>query len=147
MKLITLLFSACIISCLSSSCQDFKKLNDPDADTKKIEFAQKFADSYFTRLKNGSYYQFQDEAIDILKNQLTEEAQKTIYQQLKGQFGDFQSLKYAETWIQDGNASTQIYRFKSDFDKSNKKIEIRIVLNETGKIAGFWIKPWSDMLK
>ena len=111
-----------------------------------MQIAQEFASRYLTQLKNGGYYQFQDEAIDALKNQLTEQNQKTVYKQLKEQFGDFQSMEYAETWVQ-GNNSFQIYRFKSDFEKSNKKLEVRVVLDDSKKIAGFWIKPWSDMLK
>ncbi len=80
-------------------------------------------------------------------NQLTEQNQKAIYQQLKDKFGDFQSLDYAESWIQNSNSNMHIVRLKSDFERSNKKLEIRVVINESDKIAGFWIIPWSDMLK
>jgi|WetSurMetagenome_2_1015567.scaffolds.fasta_scaffold412744_2 hypothetical protein len=146
MKSITLLLGVYILFSLDSCSQDFKKLNAPDVDSKKVLIAQKFANDYLTTLKKGSYYQFKDEAIDILKNQLTEQNQKAIYQQLKNQLGDFQSLEYAETWIQSSNPSLNIFRFKSDFEKSNKKIEIRVVLDKSDKIAGFWVKPWSDML-
>jgi hypothetical protein len=147
MKFITLIFGACIIFSLNSCSQDFKKLNAPDVNKSKVKIAQDFASAYMTKQKNGETYKFQDEAIDVFKNQLTAENQKAGYLQLKGQFGDFQSLEYAETWVQGNNRSIQIIRFKSDFDKSNKKLEIRVVLNESDKIAGFWIRPWSDMLK
>jgi len=147
MKSITLLLGAYFLFSLNSCSQDFKKLNGSDVDSKKVQIAQKFANDYLTTLKKGSYYQFTDEAIDVLKNQLTEQNQKAIYQQLKDQLGDFQSLEYAETWIQNSDPSLNIFRFKSDFEKSNKKVEIRVVLDKSDKIAGFWIKPWSDMLK
>jgi 16S rRNA C967 or C1407 C5-methylase (RsmB/RsmF family) len=147
MKSFTLIIGVYILFSLNSCSQDFKKLNSADVDAKKIKISQKFANEYFTALKNGSYYQFKEEAIEILKNQLTEQNQKAIYQQLKDQFGDFKSLEYAETWIQSSNPSLNIFRFKGDFEKSNKKLEIRVVLNESDKISGFWIKPWSDMLK
>ncbi|MCK5136063.1 MAG: DUF3887 domain-containing protein [Bacteroidales bacterium] len=146
MKSITLIISTCILFCLNSCSQDFEKLSDSDVDKSKVKIARDFASDYMTKLKNGEAYQFQDEAIDALKNQLTEEYQKTVYQQLKDKFGDFQSLDYVETWIQGSNNSLKIIRFKSDFDRSSKKLEIRVVLNESDKIAGFWIKPWSDML-
>ena len=106
--------------------------------------AQEFTIKYFTRLKDGGYYEFQNEAIDALKNQLTEQNQKTLYQQLKSQLGDYQGLEYAETWSQN---SMLIFRFKSDWDKSDQKLEVRVVLDGSDKIAGFWIKPWSDELK
>ena len=147
MKSVTLVLGACIIFCLNSCGQDFKKSDDSEVDKNKVKIAQDFASGYFTKLKEGGFYSFKDEAIDALKNQLTEQNQKSIYQQLKEEYGDFESLEYAETWVQGNNNSLQIVRFKSDFEKSNKKLEIRVVLNESEKIAGFWIKPWSDMLR
>jgi len=146
MKSITLFLVAFCLFSLHIYGQNFKKLNDSDVDYKKIKIAQVFANDFLTKLKVGSTYQFKNEAIDALKNQLTDENQKAVYQQLKGQFGDFQTLEYAETWIQNGNASIHIFRYKGNFDKSNKKLEIRVVLNESDKIAGFWVRPWSDML-
>ena len=147
MKSFTLFLSVCILFSFNSCSQDYEKLNDAEVDSKKVQIAQNFANDFLTNLKNGSHYQFQNEAIDAIKNQFTEQNQKAVYQQLKDKFGDFQSIDYAETWIQNGNSSMNIFRFKGDFEKSNKKIEIRIVLNESDKIAGFWIKPWSDMLQ
>lgn len=147
MKSITFILGFLLVFCLNSCSQDFKKISDSELNKENLQIAQDFATNYLTKLKNGEYYQFQDEAIDALKNQLTEENQKTVYQQLKNKFGDFQDLEYTETWIQGSSNSIQIFRFKSDFEKSNKKLEVRVVLNDSKKIAGFWIKPWSDMLK
>lgn len=146
MKSITLIFAAFVLFCLSSFGQDFKKLSNTELDKTTVKTAQDFASNFMNKLKNGKTYIFQDEAIDVMKNQLTEENQKLVYQQLKTQFGDFESLEYAETWVQGNGKSIQIIRLKSVFEKSNKKLEIRVALNESGKIAGFWIKPWSDML-
>ncbi len=147
MKTLTLLFGITFLFCMNSCSQDFKKLPESEVDKGNLEIAQNFAVNYLTKVKEGSYYTFQDEAIDAIKNQLTEQAQKTVYDQLKNQFGDFQDLEYAETWVQGSDNSVQVFRFKSNFDESSKKLEVRVVINEAGKIAGFWIKPWSDMLK
>lgn len=142
----SLLFCAGILCCILSCSQDFKKLSDKEVDSVKVEIAQKFATDYLTASKNGTYYQFADEAIDVIKNQLTPETQKAVYNQLRDEFGDFQTLEYAETWIQSSNSSMHIIRFKSEFKRSNKKLEVRVVLNESDKIAGFWVRPWSDIL-
>jgi hypothetical protein len=147
MKSTALIWGACILVCLNSRAQDFKKLNDSELDSKKVQIAKNFAIEFLSNLKNGSYYHFKDEAIDLIKTNLAEENQKALYQQLKDQLGDFQTLDYAETWIQSTNSSLKVFRFKGDFDKSNKKVEIRVVLNESDKIAGFWVRPWSDMFK
>lgn len=147
MKSILLILGASIILSLNSSSQEFKKLKDSEIDKNKIKIAQDFASNFLTKLKSKKEYQFQDEAIDPIKKQFTGETQKLVYQQLKAQFGDFQSLEYSETWIQGNSKSISIFRFKGEFEKSTKKLEIRVVLNESDKIAGFFIKPWSDMLQ
>jgi 16S rRNA C967 or C1407 C5-methylase (RsmB/RsmF family) len=147
MKSITFILGISLIFCLNSCSQDFNKISDSEVNKENLQIAQDFAINYLTKLKNGEYYQFEDEAIDALKNQLTEENQKAVYQQLKDKFGDFKSLEYSETWDQGKSSSIQIFRFKSDFEDSKKKLEVRVVLDNSKKIAGFWIKPWSDMLK
>ena len=147
MKSITFILGISLVFCLNSCSQDFNKISDSEVNKENLQIAQNFATNYLTKLKNGEYYQFEDEAIDALKNQLTEENQKAVYQQLKNKFGDFKGLEYSETWVQGKSSSIQIFRFKSDFANSKKKLEVRVVLDDSKKIAGFWIKPWSDMLK
>lgn len=147
MKSKLVLLGISLIFSLTAYSQNFKKLSDSEVDENKVKIAQDFATDYLMQSKNGGYYKFQDEAIEALKNQLTEQNQKTIYQQLKAQFGDFKSLEYAETWVEGNDNSFQIIRFKSDFDKNVERLEVRVVLDDSQKIAGFWIKPWSDMLK
>ena len=147
MKAFAYILSACIsLSCISCS-QDYNKLKDSETDTQKVQMAKKFANDYFTQLKNGSYYQFHDEAVENLKNFLTEEYQKSSYHQITEQFGNYQTLEYAETWALRSNPGVLIVRLKSDFEKSRKKLEIRVVLNESGRISGFWLRPWSDVLE
>jgi len=135
------------IFCTNSFGQAYIKLDALAADSTKIKIAEKFAFDYMTSQKNDTFYQFKDEAIGILKSQLTEERQKAGYKQLRDNFGDFKSLDYAETWVPKDDSAYKIFRFKSDFDKSANKLEIRVILNEFNKVAGFWIKPWSDELK
>lgn len=147
MKPVTLVLISSILFTITSCSQDLRKLDESEVDSEKIQFAQTFANEYLSKQKRGSYYEFQDEAIDDLKNRLTEERQKQVYGKLKSNFGDFQSLKYVETWTKSGNSPLNIVRFKSDFEKRNKQLEVRIVLDKSDKIAGIWIKPWSDVLK
>ncbi len=128
------------------SGQDFRKLEDHEMIQGQIDFAKNFATDYFTALKNGSSFQFEDEATNEVKNQLTPEYQKSIYNQLKTNLGDFVSLEYSETWTQSKNQDLNIIRFKSVFEKTSQQIEVRVVLNKAGKIAGFFITPWKDSL-
>jgi 16S rRNA C967 or C1407 C5-methylase (RsmB/RsmF family) len=146
MKSITLFLGLTLFLSVTSCGQDLSKLDDTKKDTKKVKIAEDFANAFFTKLKEGSFYQFKDEAIDMMKNSFTEQTQKTVYSQLKAQFGEFESQSYAETWVQKSNGSDHIIRLKGKFSKSVKMLELRIVVNEENKLAGFWIKPWSDML-
>jgi len=123
-----------------------KKMSSSEVDKGKVKIAQDFAFSFLSKIKNGRTYQFQNEAIDAVKNSLTGETQKLLYEQLKNQFSDFQSLEYVESWVQGAGQENLIVRLKGDFSGSNKKMEIRVVLNKSNKIAGFWVKPWSDIL-
>lgn len=128
------------------SQEEFEKLPEEKADKSKIELASDIANAYFESVKNGNYYDFKDNAIEEFKNQMTPEVQKHTYQQLKEQFGDFESLNYSETWIKKDNVDLQVTRFKGKFEKSDEPMEIRVVLNASNKITGFWIKPWKDDL-
>lgn len=147
MKSNVLLLGLSLLLSLNSFSQGYKKLSDSEVDKNKVKTAQDFATDYLNQAKEGTYYKFKNEATDALKSQLTEQNQKIVYSQLKGQFGDFQNLEYAEAWVQGNNNSMQIIRFKSEFEKSYKKLEVRVVIDDANKVAGFWIKPWSDMLQ
>lgn len=104
MKTIGLVFLN-IIFYLNSFAQSYEKLKEADVQPAKIEIAKKFVIDYFTAQKNGSYYQFKDEATGAVKKQLTESNQEAGYKMLKDNFGDFSSADYAETWIAKSNPS------------------------------------------
>ena len=135
-----------LIPAVNTACQDLQKLTPEEVQQERTEFTEEFAVSYFEAVKKGESYQFTDNAIDEIKKQLTPENQKAAYNQIKANFGDYESLEYAETWGIKTNPGIHIIRFKSLFSQTNQSLEIRVVLNEEGKIAGFWIAPWSDTL-
>ena len=142
----TLLFGFFIVLCFGVNGQDFKKLDEKDIDLKQLEFSKKFANDYFSKQISGSYYQFDDEeATDEMRRLLTAEKQKEVYNQLKLGFGEFKSLDFSQTWF-NSNSKLIVYRFKSIFGDS-KILEIRVVLDSKGKIAGFFVKPWTENLQ
>ena len=142
----TLLSGVFLLISFALSGQDFKKIDEKDLDLKQKEFARKFATDYFSRQISGSSYQFRtDEATDDIIKFLTPEKQKEVYNQLKSAFGAYKSLDYSQAWLE-SNSNVRIYRFKSLFGDSNQ-MEIRVVVNDKGKIAGFFIKPWAETLQ
>jgi hypothetical protein len=135
-----------LIGCFGVNGQDFKKLDEKSTDKKQMEFAKNFANTYFSKQISGSFYQFsQDEATEDMIRLLTAEKQKQVYAQVKSGFGEYKSLAYAQTWS-DSNSKMVIYRFSGIFGDGNK-LEIRVVLNQQGRIAGFFIKPWAENLQ
>lgn len=145
MKTNILVFSMSLLLSLFSCAQDFQKLSETKIDANEKQIAENFAIHYLSQLRDGEYYTFTDEAIEVFAAQLTEQNQKAGYQQVKDKFGDYESLSFAEAWIQPKQGIT-IFRFKGKFSNSVKQLEVRVVLDKAGKIAGFWIRPWSDML-
>ena len=105
-----------------------------------MKLAQDFASDYLTKLKNGEYYEFNNEATPTIKNLLTEKKQKSAYEQIRDKFGDFQHLEYSESWMETKN-SLQIFRFNSDFNNSNKKLEVRVVLDNRPKRNNDFLIP------
>jgi len=130
-----------------SFSQGYEKLSEDKVDQNKVTLAKNFADKYFCASRDGKTYEFKDEATEILSQRFTPEVQKQVYQDIQGKFGDYKSLEYAETWKHSGTETFTIVRFKGIFSKSNEIPEIRIVLDQANKVAGFWYKPWIEELK
>ncbi|MBV6646156.1 MAG: DUF3887 domain-containing protein [Cyclobacteriaceae bacterium] len=142
----TLFFAFVALLSLSACSQDYQKLSENQTDLRKIEIARDFSDRFYNTLKSGKTYEFSGEATEPMANLLSADKQKEIYQQISNQFGHYKSIQYAETWTSVKQSDTHIIRFKGEFEKTAKRLEIRVVINDEGKIAGFWIKPWLDPL-
>lgn len=131
---------------LASCNVQFEKLPEELISKEKIIKAEKFAKEFLESLSSGTIYEFTNEAIEELILQLTPELQKKVYSQVESKFGKFKSLEYVETWIKNDTKELKIVRFKGYFELSKNPLEIRVVIDESDKIAGFWIKPWKDDL-
>ena len=97
-------------------------------------------------MKSGQYKELGDESTLSMQKGLSAEKQKMSYEQIKGLYGDFESLSYYETCVPKEGAFHTVYRFKGKFESSETP-EVRVVINKDNKISGFWIKPWNDTLK
>jgi hypothetical protein len=129
-----------------SKSQDFEKVRDENLKS-QIQIAKKFSEDLLNTFNKNQTYTFKDEATDLMKTTFTPEYQKLVNGQLKKELGDYKSSTYVETWVQKSNPNYKIYRFKGDFSNSNKKVEIRTILDGNNKIAGIFVKPWSDVLQ
>ena len=143
MLLVILLVSTGITGC----SQDFEKVPPTQAGEATIEMGRKFNDQFYNTLKQGRAYEFGTEATAEVKRKISPEMQKSLYKQVKDQFGDYVESEFVEAWIQKSNPQYKILRYKGKFSKSETKLELRVVYDGSNKVTGFFIKPWSDMLK
>ena len=144
------LFTVLVMLVAHSACSqmnnaaNLSKAGETESDKKKIEKASVFANKFMNTLSKGQSYVFSDEATEAIKTLLTEKAQKDVFNDVTSQYGDYVGHDFQEAWIQ--NSAYFIARYKCDFIKGKDKVELRIVLDETNKVAGIWLKPWSDVL-
>lgn len=145
-KPFTLFVMFLVSICVTGCSQDFEKISRAQVGEDKIEMGKKFNDRFYNKLKQGDAYEFSSEATEEVKRQISPEMQKSLYKQVKDQFGDYVDSEFAEAWIQKSKPQYKILRYKGKFSKSETKLELRVIYNDANKVAGFFIKPWSDML-
>lgn len=138
---------AFIFIVIPASSQDFKRLPEDRVNQVQTDLAKNFAQNFFAALKAGKTYECQNEVTELLCGSLPPEKQNQLYQYFSEQFGVYQSLEYAETWIYSKEEIMIIVRFKGICDPGKEIPEIRVVVDKDNKIAGFWMKPWEDEMK
>lgn len=74
------------------------------------------------------------------------EMQKTTYEQIKAQLGEYENAEYIKAWTIPSSPDYKILRYNDDFTKSNSRIEVKVVLDKSNKIAAFFVISWSDVL-
>lgn len=122
-----------------------EKMPEADVDAAQKATAESLAKRIYEGCRDARFEPLrEDEAIPEMRDGLDPARQKSTCAAIQGQFGDFTSMDYAETWRQRG---LRIYRFKGHFSKSETTPEIRVVMDGSNKLSGFWLKPWSDDLR
>ena len=139
-----------ILFVLTSVCcqtkNRFEEIDKSNIDQTLLEFATELSRKILMKQRNGTYYQFtEDEATRQMIEGLNQSLQESSYKKIKALFGDFRDLKFNSLWEPKDDSGMKIYRFKGDFE-SNTDTEIRTVLDKEGKLAGFFIKLWSEDL-
>lgn len=137
---IQLLFLFMTVSCFG---QDLKRVDDKDIDQQQVKLAISFARQYYAMYNEDSVLQIGAEATAEMQAGFTADVQRKSNAALREPFGKFENLDFSEAWKK---SDYTILRFKAQFANTEKKLEIRVVLDANNKIAGFFIKPWSDMV-
>jgi hypothetical protein len=121
-----------------------EKLPEADVDAAQKAAAQRIATKIYESCKTGQHETLgADDAIPEMRDALSPEKQKATCQSVAGMFGDYVSMDYAETW-KSKFTSLRVYRFKGHFSKGTETPEIRVVMDSSNKLSGFWLKHWTD---
>jgi hypothetical protein len=136
-------FTALIAGCSS----DFRKLPESEVNAAMRDSAQELATRILTSWREGEFEPLGEEATLAVRSGLSPEAQEQAYEQIRGMFGDFESMDYVETWMPADGSLLQIFRFKGRFSKTEATPEIRVVLDGEGKLSGLWAKPWKSKIQ
>lgn len=117
----------------------------PEAKVNKAQkdAVQKAATALMTSWSQGKFQPLPDSFTAQMQKDLSPEAQKVTYEKVKKTFGDFISMTFAEAGTSPKVPGAVIYRFKGTFAKSKEKQEVRVVVNDKGKIAGFFVLKWN----
>lgn len=130
-------------SCQSN--QKFKKVPESEINKNNLLLATQLSDKIMAAQKEGGFYQLtKEEAESRMINAFSETVQKQSYEQIQGLFGDYNSLVFNQLMKPTDGTLYEIYRFIGEFEVTEINVEIRVVLNSKGKLAGFFIKPWND---
>ena len=134
-----------ISACISQN--DFARVAESELDTQKIAYASQLADRMLNAQKEGRYYALREnEATRQMIDGLNEKAQKKSYMSLKAIFGDYKDLEFDHMMKSKSGSYLGVYRFKGSFEHQKADVEIRVVLDDQDKLAGFFVRPWREGL-
>ena len=95
--------------------------------------------------EQGRFEALGTEATESFRKAFTTEVQRHSYQQLRQLFGTFEGLDFVETRSIESQPHLLIYRFRGRYSTASP--EVRVVLDQDGKLTGLWIKPWQDQMQ
>ncbi len=137
---------ACAAILIAGCGGGFEKVSEGDVDADQKATAQAIGTRLWEGCRTGQHAPLtEDEAIKEMREALTPAKLASTCSSVKGQFGDYQSMDYAETWKAKSGA-LRVYRFRGHFSNSSATPEIRVVMDGK-KLSGFWLKPWADTLR
>ena len=115
-----------------SSCKDKTTTSSPVIQNNDhLAIATNMAKTILEKQKAGRFHELTtEEATIAMVTGLTEDLQKSSYQNIKGLFGDYQSIEFHSVKVITKNEKLEIYRFKGHFEQSTD-VEVRAVLNRT----------------
>ena len=85
-----------------------------------------------------------EEATEGFRKDFTAERQRFYHQKSQQLFGTFEGLDFGETRFMENQPHLLAHRFKGRYSTASP--EVRVVLDQDGKLDGLWVKPWQDQM-
>ena len=95
--------------------------------------------------EQGRFEALGPEAAEGFRKAFTAEIQRHSHQQLRQLFGTFEGLDFVETHSIESQPNLLIHRFRGRYSTASP--EVRVVLDQNGKLTGLWIKPWQEQMQ
>ena len=108
------------------------------------QLAAQLATQILQAHEQGRFEVLGTEATEGFRKAFTAEIQRHSYQQLRQLFGTFEGLDFVETHSIESQPHLLIHRFRGRYSTASP--EVRVVLDQDGKLAGLWIKPWQEQM-
>jgi len=107
--------------------------------------AERVALRFLKGWDDGRYEPLGDEFSQEMRNKFPPAVQKAGHASTATMFGRFQSLEYVEM-VKIG--TFKAYRFRGTFDRAQGEArpEVRVVIDNDGKVGGFFARPWSPTM-
>lgn len=111
--------------------------------------AQGVADRTLKAWRDGRFAPLGADFTEQMRVALPPDVQRQSHESIRGIFGDYQSLEFAEAVVAPELPGLVVYRFRGTFSKTAPatRPEVRVVIDSQGKVAGFWCKVWSARLQ
>ncbi len=109
------------------------------------QLAAQLATQILQAHEQGRFEALGPEAAEGFRKAFTAEIQRHSYQQLRQLFGTFEGLDFVETHSIENQPNLLIHRFRGRYSTASP--EVRVVLDQEGKLTGLWIKPWQEQIQ
>jgi hypothetical protein len=140
-----------LVLCLACSTTDaqraFEIVPSPEVNESQKALAQQVAHDALSAWKTGRFQPLGAQWTAKMKSALPPATQRQAYAQMKILFGDYSSMTFAEAQRSKSGPALTVYRFRGSFSQATDRPEIRVVIDASGKVAGFWVKPWLRIMQ
>ena len=124
---------------------DFHKVDEQLVDNERKEKAREYALELIKSFEAGKFDKIDRYGTEYMKEMMTPARQDSIYELINAEYGKFVSMEYVSAWAEEKKSLTA-FRFRGEFEKTDNRPEIRIMLSSEDSLDGFWIRPWKESL-